>query len=70
MRSQRIGLEHGQQALELLPPRRLVEGNAEMIGIDEAQIDALLLGAWQGAVWARPGTCSVTVSKKALVVTS
>ncbi len=41
---QRIGLEHAQQPFQLLPAHRLVEGDAEVIGIDEAQVDALFLG--------------------------
>ena len=66
---QRIGLEHGEQPLQLLAADRLVEGDADVIGIDEAQVDALFLGAGQ-IMWARPGAWMVTVSKKALVFTS
>ena len=48
----RIGLEHAEQALKFLAPRRLVKGDAEMIGIDIAQVDALFLGAGKQRVGA------------------
>ncbi len=37
-----VGPEAGQELFELAAPRGLIKGNAEVIGIDETQIDPLL----------------------------